>query len=50
MPLGGVFVLYSAFFHYCSSVHVPEDIKTTSENEDVREKNASLLTTTTDEE
>ena len=30
MPLGGVFVLYSAFFQYCSTVHVPEDIKTTS--------------------
>lgn len=33
MPLGGVFVLYSAFFQYCSTVHVPEDIKTTSETQ-----------------
>ena len=33
MPLGGVFVLYSAFFQYCSTVHVPQDIKTTSETQ-----------------
>lgn len=48
MPLVGVFVLYSAFFQYCSTVHVPQDIKTTSETQ-TWEKKASILTTTTDE-
>lgn len=48
MPLGGVFVLYSAFFQYCSTVHVPQDIKTTSGIQ-TWEKKATLLTTTTDE-